>query len=366
MGRGRAPCCDKSKVKTGPWSPAEDLRLISFIHKNGYSNWRSLPIQAGLSRCGKSCRLRWINYLRPDVKRGNFTNEEEETIIKLHQTLGNKWSKIASYLPGRTDNEIKNVWNTHLKKRLAKKDEKNHKNQTNDFSRTSSFSTSSTSSFMSSYANNEGTEELVLDEGQEGLANKSYEPKEDIPTTDHDHELKESSSSSNSSISCDASDYSNSSARVDVSMPEPEPEPEPEQEEEEEEGSLFNLGGPCEADNATIAYDQVNNNSDDHQVIEIPLEDSDIDFWDMLDNLADPFQSIDESPQLPQELVASQSSNYDHHTEIEYCREWLRDLENELGLVEATSDGVGQLGSEIDHAKCYFQTWPSPPQNFGV
>ncbi|KAI8008985.1 Transcription factor MYB58 [Camellia lanceoleosa] len=94
MGRGRAPCCDKSKVKTG------------------------------LSRCGKSCRLRWINYLRPDVKRGNFTNEEEETIIKLHQTLGNKWSKIASYLPGRTDNEIKNVWNTHLKKRLAKKEEK--------------------------------------------------------------------------------------------------------------------------------------------------------------------------------------------------------------------------------------------------
>ncbi|EHA8589101.1 putative Myb-related protein [Cocos nucifera] len=75
----------------------------------------------GLLRCGKSCRLRWINYLRPDIKRGNFTKEEEETIIRLHGLMGNKWSKIASCLPGRTDNEIKNVWNTHLKKRLAPK-----------------------------------------------------------------------------------------------------------------------------------------------------------------------------------------------------------------------------------------------------
>ncbi|MCD7465456.1 hypothetical protein HAX54_001360 [Datura stramonium] len=121
MGKGRAPCCDKSKVKKGPWSCEEDLRLIAFIQKHGHQNWRSLPKQAGLLRCGKSCRLRWINYLRPDVKRGNFTPQEEDTIVKLHQTLGNKWSKIASHLPGRTDNEIKNVWNTHLKKRVMKK-----------------------------------------------------------------------------------------------------------------------------------------------------------------------------------------------------------------------------------------------------
>ncbi|ESQ27201.1 hypothetical protein EUTSA_v10018933mg [Eutrema salsugineum] len=119
MGKGRAPCCDKTKVKRGPWSPEEDLKLISFIQNFGHENWRSLPKQSGLLRCGKSCRLRWINYLRPDVKRGNFTVAEEETIIKLHQNYGNKWSKIASQLPGRTDNEIKNVWHTHLKKRLV-------------------------------------------------------------------------------------------------------------------------------------------------------------------------------------------------------------------------------------------------------
>ncbi|CAL5069734.1 unnamed protein product [Urochloa decumbens] len=119
MGKGRAPCCAKVGLNKGSWTPEEDMRLIAYIQKYGHANWRALPKQAGLLRCGKSCRLRWINYLRPDLKRGNFTAEEEETIIKLHAMLGNKWSKIASCLPGRTDNEIKNVWNTHLKKRVS-------------------------------------------------------------------------------------------------------------------------------------------------------------------------------------------------------------------------------------------------------
>ncbi|NP_001312384.1 myb-related protein Myb4-like [Nicotiana tabacum] len=115
---GRAPCCEKMGLKKGPWTPEEDQILISFIQQNGHGNWRALPKQAGLLRCGKSCRLRWTNYLRPDIKRGNFTKEEEDTIIQLHEMLGNRWSAIAAKLPGRTDNEIKNVWHTHLKKKL--------------------------------------------------------------------------------------------------------------------------------------------------------------------------------------------------------------------------------------------------------
>ncbi|KAA8515385.1 hypothetical protein F0562_019004 [Nyssa sinensis] len=117
---GRAPCCDKNGLKKGPWTPEEDQKLIEYIQKNGYGNWRTLPKNAGLQRCGKSCRLRWTNYLRPDIKRGRFSFEEEETIIQLHSILGNKWSAIAARLPGRTDNEIKNYWNTHIRKRLLR------------------------------------------------------------------------------------------------------------------------------------------------------------------------------------------------------------------------------------------------------
>uniref|UniRef100_A0ACD5YS83 Uncharacterized protein n=1 Tax=Avena sativa TaxID=4498 RepID=A0ACD5YS83_AVESA len=124
MGRGRAPCCAKVGLNRGSWTPQEDMRLVAYIQKHGHSNWRALPRQAGLLRCGKSCRLRWINYLRPDLRRGNFTADEEETVIRLHASLGNKWSKIAACLPGRTDNEIKNVWNTHLKKKASQREQK--------------------------------------------------------------------------------------------------------------------------------------------------------------------------------------------------------------------------------------------------
>ncbi|GMJ04668.1 myb domain protein 106, NOECK [Hibiscus trionum] len=117
---GRSPCCDKVGLKKGPWTPEEDQKLLAYIEQHGHGSWRALPAKAGLQRCGKSCRLRWINYLRPDIKRGKFSLQEEQTIIQLHALLGNRWSAIATHLPKRTDNEIKNYWNTHLKKRLSK------------------------------------------------------------------------------------------------------------------------------------------------------------------------------------------------------------------------------------------------------
>ncbi|KAE9596930.1 hypothetical protein Lal_00007871 [Lupinus albus] len=129
---GRPPCCEEIIVKKGPWTPEEDEKLTDYINKHGQGSWRTLAKRAGLNRCGKSCRLRWTNYLRPDIKRGKFTEEEEQLVINLHSVLGNKWSKIACHLPGRTDNEIKNFWNTNIRKKLLQMgiDPETHKPRT--------------------------------------------------------------------------------------------------------------------------------------------------------------------------------------------------------------------------------------------
>ncbi|XP_021746143.1 transcription factor MYB41-like [Chenopodium quinoa] len=103
--------------KRGPWTAEEDALLIDYVQKHGERHWNCVQ-NMGLIRCGKSCRLRWTNHLRPDLKKGAFSPEEERIVLELHAKLGNKWSKIAAELPGRTDNEVKNFWNTKIKRRI--------------------------------------------------------------------------------------------------------------------------------------------------------------------------------------------------------------------------------------------------------
>ncbi|KAE8664428.1 Transcription factor MYB86 [Hibiscus syriacus] len=109
---------DETGLKKGLWTPEEDRILVDYVQRHGHGKWKSVATSAGLNRSSKSCRLRWTNYLRPDIKRGSVSGEEEQTIIDLHALLGNKWSTIASHLPGRADNEVKNLWSTRLKWKL--------------------------------------------------------------------------------------------------------------------------------------------------------------------------------------------------------------------------------------------------------
>ncbi|KAA8522206.1 hypothetical protein F0562_012879 [Nyssa sinensis] len=119
-----APKNDGSSKKVfnkGAWTTEEDRKLAQYIEVHGAKKWKTVATKSGLNRCGKSCRLRWLNYLRPNIKRGNISDEEEDLILRLHKLLGNRWSLIAGRLPGRTDNEIKNYWNSHLSKKINQK-----------------------------------------------------------------------------------------------------------------------------------------------------------------------------------------------------------------------------------------------------
>ncbi|CAK9314668.1 unnamed protein product [Citrullus colocynthis] len=295
MGKGRAPCCDKNQVKRGPWSPAEDLRLITFIQNHGHDNWRALPKQAGLLRCGKSCRLRWINYLRPDVKRGNFTQDEEEMIIKLHKTWGNKWSKIASRLPGRTDNEIKNVWNTHLKKRLLPTTKVVSDNSSDEpkesSSTTSSSSFSSSSSLLSSNQDqNLETEQLDKTNSINNNSNNLFCPKPQTTSS-----ISTNTSNSNSSWPQNHFDFGDQEV------------------EKKKENKQMELELELESQPNTMG-------------LEIPLE-CDKDFWNMLDLDIDLFESneVDQNYCQGSNFGAQKNQEFENH-------KWFKYLENELGL----------------------------------
>ncbi|KAL6335224.1 hypothetical protein AAG906_029455 [Vitis piasezkii] len=108
----------RKEMNRGAWTAEEDRKLAEVIEVHGAKRWKMIATTAGLNRCGKSCRLRWMNYLRPNIKRGNISDQEEDLILRLHKLLGNRWSLIAGRLPGRTDNEIKNYWNSHLSKKI--------------------------------------------------------------------------------------------------------------------------------------------------------------------------------------------------------------------------------------------------------
>ncbi|XP_044506616.1 transcription factor LAF1-like [Mangifera indica] len=177
----------KLKHKKGLWSPEEDQRLRNYVLKHGHACWSSVPVNAGLQRNGKSCRLRWINYLRPGLKRGMFTVQEEETILTLHRLIGNKWSQIAQHLLGRTDNEIKNYWHSHLKKKLAKLEEMEAHNKTQCI--TASSSSENMDSSVLSPANNNLTSRNLSYESLMNPMEKSSRENNDLAKDGHKSSL---------------------------------------------------------------------------------------------------------------------------------------------------------------------------------
>ncbi|PRQ51663.1 putative transcription factor MYB-HB-like family [Rosa chinensis] len=114
---------DKHGRKKVAWTAFEDQIVKDYVKNHGAGKWDKLSKETGecLKRSGNSVRLRWLNYLRPDINTSSITEYEEDLLIRLHKLLGNRWSLIARRIPGRTENQVKNYWNSTLKKKLSQK-----------------------------------------------------------------------------------------------------------------------------------------------------------------------------------------------------------------------------------------------------
>lgn len=104
-------------LKKGPWSKEEDEKVIELVNKHGPQKWSFIATHLD-GRIGKQCRERWHNHLDPNIKKDTWSQEEDELLISLHASYGNKWAEIRKQIPGRTDNSIKNRWNSTLKKKV--------------------------------------------------------------------------------------------------------------------------------------------------------------------------------------------------------------------------------------------------------
>nr|KYP68161.1 Transcription factor MYB59 [Cajanus cajan] len=149
----------QQEIRRGPWTEQEDFKLVYFVTMFGDRRWDFIAKVSGLNRTGKSCRLRWVNYLHPDLKRGKLTPQEEKLVMELHSKWGNRWSRIARKLPGRTDNEIKNYWRTHMRKKKAQ-EKKRAASLASRVSSSCQSSLSSNNHVVDSHASKEAGEEI--------------------------------------------------------------------------------------------------------------------------------------------------------------------------------------------------------------
>ncbi|XP_071724177.1 transcription factor MYB59-like [Rutidosis leptorrhynchoides] len=174
----------QEETRKGPWTEQEDLRLVSFVQVFGDRRWDSIAKVSGLNRTGKSCRLRWVNYLHPGLKRGKMTSHEEKLVLELHSKWGNRWSRIARKLPGRTDNEIKNYWRTHMRKTAQEKKRSMSSSPSSPSSNSSSSSSTITSVDFSFPCQNTGNSSFYDTGGSQMIepARQKFDAVEEIDT----------------------------------------------------------------------------------------------------------------------------------------------------------------------------------------